>query len=447
MTSAMERWMVAVVAIVVTTVGGVPMAAAGGSDAGTYGAPFLSIPVGARQMASTDVVVGMSPDASVLFTNPAFLAGVPNTSIFFSTSNWLEELRLSSASLSFPLGRAYTLSVGSSFLYSGGLQGYDDALNVVTEEDYYDLGATAAVARRFGMGLSLGFGGTYIRQHLYPEDGSGYAFNVGASFERANYLVHLDARNIGGKVSFSDVNYTVDSHQNVGLARLFSTGWGNVYTGAQVVFSSSLPTRLELGVDYQVSQLFALRAALKDVSGAQSDNLGLDAGFGVHYRKISLEYAYTPHDYFSSTHTFSLVLAPGATGESSSYLDEEADEGKSETSRQTAPPRETPPAKATVDPAVAAGAAAATAVPLTTKEQTTPPQSYLIVSGTHSWESSANAEARSYEVLNIPATVEKVGDKYRVVIGRYDSRKDAVSAINKYKKSGQRFRLVVESGS
>jgi hypothetical protein len=417
------------------------MAAAGDSDAGTYGAPFLSIPVGARQMASTDVVVGMSPDASVLFSNPAFLAGVSNSEIFFSTSNWLEELRLSSASLAFPIGRSYTLSVGSSFLYSGGLKGYDDALNVVTEEDYIDIGATAAVARRFGMGLSVGFGGTYIRQNIYPDDGNGYAFNVGASFERAGYLVHADARNIGGKVSFTDAEYTVDHLTSFGLARMFSTSWGDVYTGAQVVLSSSTPTRLELGVDYRVSQLFALRGALKDVSGAQTDNLGLDAGFGVHYHKISLEYAYTPHDYFSSTHTFSLVFAPGATMEPS-YREE--DDGGASSSRRAAPEERPQPAKVTVDPTAATGAAPATSTPPKAQDVV---ETYLVVSGTHSWESSAKAEARSYEVLNIPATVERVGDKYRVVIGRYETRKEAVSVINKYKKSGQRFRLVVESGS
>ena len=67
---------------------------------------------------------------------------------------------------------------------------------------------------------------------------------------------------------------------------------------------------------------------------------------------------------------------------------------------------------------------------------------YLVVAGIHGWESSARAEARSYEVLDIPATVEQFGSKYRVVVGRYDNREDAVKAINKFRKSGQKFSLV-----
>ena len=455
MTSVMKRCTVVLGVAALTVAVAAPKASAGEAEAGTYGAPFLSIPIGARLLASTDVVVGMSPDASTLFSNPAFLAGVPHSEIFFTTSNWLDDLRISSFSVAIPAGRANTFSIGSSFLYSGALQGYDDALNVVSEENYYDLDLTTAFARRFGMGLSLGAGASYIRQHLFPEDGSGYAFNAGASFERSGFMAHAAALNFGGKVSFSDVEYNVDSQQLVGLGKLFSTAWGNVYTGTQVVFSSSMPTRLELGVDYRLVRILSLRAAFKDLSGSQNDNLGLDAGFGVRYRKVALEYAYTPRDYFSSTHTFSIVFAPGANSSTTGYMSDgianhghtttESAATSSEPAPQTAPITASSPAYVPETVGSAGAAAAGAATVAQPPEATAQAQEvYLVVSGTHGWESSARAEARSYEILGISARVDRVGDKYRVVIGRYDKRKDAVSAINKYKKSGQQFRLVVE---
>ena len=460
MTSVMKRCMVVLGVAALMVAIAAPMASAGEAEAGTYGAPFLSIPIGARLLASTDVVVGMSPDASTLFSNPAFLAGVPHSEIFFTTSNWLDELRISSVSVAIPAGRANTFSIGSSFLYSGALQGYDDALNVVSEENYYDLDLTSAFARRFGMGLSLGAGASYIRQHLFPEDGSGYAFNAGASFERSGFMAHAAALNFGGKVSFSDVEYNVDSQQLVGLGKMFSTAWGNVYTGTQVVFSSSMPTRLELGVDYRLVRILSLRAAFKDLSGSQNDNLGLDAGFGVRYRKVALEYAYTPRDYFSSTHTFSIVFAPGANSSTTGYMSDGVGDGGETTSARESAATSSEPAPKTApitasSPAYvpetvgSAGAAAVGAATVAQPPEATAPaqEVYLVVSGTHGWESSARAEARSYEILGISARVDRVGDKYRVVIGRYEKRKDAVSAINKYKKSGQQFRLVVEAGS
>jgi len=401
-------------------------AAAGEAEVGTYGAPSLGIPVGARLIATSDVVVGMDPDASTLFSNPAFLATVPNSELFLTTSNWLDDMRLSAASLAFPFGKGYTASVGSKFLYSGDLQGFDDALNVVSEESYYDLSATGALAKRFGFGLSLGFGATYLRQSIYPQDGNGYAFDAGAALETGPYMLQAAVLNFGGKVSFSDAEYTVDSQQMVGAARRFEAGMGTVYAGAQVVFASAAPTRLELGADYRPHEMFSVKAALKDVSGAEGNGLGLDAGFGIRYHKIAIDYAYSPHEYFASTHTFSVVFAPSADGRSRTYREEET---------QAAQPVQTAPV---VDPASDPRTKPVAPVPAATPTAVV----YLVVAGIHGWESSARAEARSYEVLDIPASVERFGDKYRVIVGRYDSRKDAEKALKKLKKSGQRFTLV-----
>jgi hypothetical protein len=428
-------------------------ASAGESEVGTYGAPSLSIPVGARLISTSDAVVGMDPDASVLFSNPAFLATVPSSGLFLTTSNWLDDMRLSAASFALPFGQGYTFSLGSIFLYSGDLQGFDDALNVVSNESYYDLGATAAIAKRFGFGLSLGFGTTYLRQRLYPQDGNGYAFDAGASYETGPYMVHAAVRNFGGKVSFSDVDYTVDSQKLIGAARIFDAGVGRVYAGGQVVFSSAGPTRLELAADFRPHQLFSLKAALKDVSGTQDDHMGLDAGFGIHYGKIAIDYAYTPREYFSSTHTFSIVFEPGAGGRSRTYREEQARQEEAparQEKRQTAKTQPKAQGPAHTAPVVDPASDPRTK-PAKPAQPVTPPAAaqepvmvYLVVAGIHGWESSARAEARSYEVLDIPATVERIGQKYRVVIGRYEKRKDAISVINKFKKSGQRFTLVEE---
>jgi hypothetical protein len=425
-------------------------AIAGESAVGTYGAPSLSIPVGARLISTSDAVVGMDPDASMLFSNPSFLATVPNTELFLTTSNWLDDMRMSAASAAFPFGRGYTFSFGSKFLYSGDLQGFDDALNVVSEQSYYDLSATAAVAKRFGFGLSLGLGTTYFRQHLYPQDGNGYAFDLGGSFVRGPYMVHAAALNVGGRVSFSDADYTVDSQKMAGVARMFNAGLGRVYAGAQVVFASAAPTRLELAADYRPYRYFSIKAALKDVTGSQDGRMGLDAGFGIHYHKIALDYAYTPHEYFSSTHTFSIVFAPSGGGGARTYRDEEARAAAPESgTRKKAP--ETRAAKAE-EPALAAPVVDPASDPRTKPQEKAPQKSpqpappaeptYWVVAGIHGWESSARAEARSYEVLDIPANVERMGTKFRVVIGKYKSRKDAISAINKFKKKGLVFKMI-----
>ncbi len=426
-----------------TAVGGVGKATAGESDTGTYGAPFVNFPVGAKLTASTDIVAAMDPDASLLFSNPAFLTGVSSYQVFFSTSNWLDDLRLTSISTAIPVGRGLVLSLGSGFLYSGGLQGYDDALNVVEEESYYDVSLIGGVSKQIGAGLSVGLSGTYLRQHLLPDDGDGYALTAGASFQRGKYIAHAVARNLAGKVSFQDAEYDVDREEIVGLGRIFDAGWGSLHAGVQMVWSTSAPARLEMGANYRFHTMFSVRTALKDVSGEQSDLMGLDAGFGVRYQKVAFEYAFTPREYFSGTHTFSLCFTPGDGGTPSYGSNEISVSAAPPTPAATSPtPTSTPPARVVSKPLPATPqtkpvAAAAPAVK--------PAVRYVVLAGTHGWESSARAEARSLELVGIPAAVETIGGTYRVVIGVFDTRAAAMSAIRKHDKSGLKFRLVEES--
>jgi hypothetical protein len=417
-------------------------ATAGEDDVGTYGAPSLTIPIGAKVMAASDIVAGMQPDASLLFSNPAFVSRLDQPQVFLSTSNWLDDLRLTAASTVLPVGRSgWSFSGGATFLYSGDLAGYDDALNVVAEENYYDMTAVGAVTRRFEtVGLSLAFGATYLRQHLYPADGNGYAFTAGAVYEVANNIFHVSAENFGGSVTFPDADYKIDGQNKLGYGRVIDTGHGAVLAGTQVVLSSTLPTRLELGVAYRFTRLLSIRTAVKDVLTSQSESVNLDAGFSVDYNWISLDYAYTPREYFSSTHTFSVSFRfKGAGAGVYNEVSEPA------TPPTTAPVTSSSPAARpgqtspviTVTPGAAAD-----------EKKAAPAQvHYLIVAGTHASKRSAIDEARSFELLDIQAKVQHFGGKYHVVLGRYSSRKDADKARDKLGQSGRGVRIVVDRNS
>lgn len=344
-------------------------ALAGPNDAGTFGAPFLRIPVGARLTATPDIVAGLRPDASLLFSNPAVLSGIPSSEVFFTTSNWLDDMRFSAASAVFPIARAgISLSVGTTFLYSGDLKGFDEVLNVVAEENYYDVGIQTAVSKRFeSLRLSLGAGVTYIRQHLYPNDGDGAAFTAGGSYGWGANEVHLILKNFGGKVSFPGVDYQVAAETVVGLGRIVETRYGRLNAGAQLVFSRSVGNRLQCGLDYRFNRLFSLRTSLPDALGVSDETAPFSAGFGVEYGDIALEYAYTPRDYFLATHTVSMVFAlgqwrsgrvaategPQRPGSSGKYRSETAKEVKSVSMNggSPEPPRDKKSPKVIVTPA------------------------------------------------------------------------------------------------
>lgn len=412
---------------------------AGESGAGTFGAPFLRIPAGARLTASPDIVAGMDPDASLVFSNPALVSELRRGQVFFSTSNWLDEMRFSAAGGVMPLPRlGMTLFLGTSLLYSGGLKGYDETLNVVKEENYFDLSVRTGITKHFdGTGLSVGVGGTYIRQHIYPQDGDGFAFTVGATYRLGRNLLHLATKDLGGRVSFPGADYAIDTQTILGAGRTFELRYGYLNAGTQVVFSRADHNRIQLGFDYRLNHTFSLHTSLPDAFNAAGEDYPFSAGFGVRYGQIAVEYAYTPREYFSNTHTFSLAFSVSKpdgraltgnpdrpTGVPVTGLTTEQPIGKAITS--SAPLEKTPaPTPSGPKP-----------------ERTIQKKTYLIIAGIHGSLESAKAEVRTLKIQDVTAKIESKNAKYRVVVGRYATEKAAKAAFETFRKAGHLFLLV-----
>ena len=390
--------------------------------AGSFSASFLKIPVGARLMSSPGVVAGMRPDASLLYSNPAFIGNVETTELFVSSSQWLDALSFTSLGSAIPLGAGNTvLGVGTTILYSGGLQGYDASTNVVGEESYYDLGLDVALAHRLGTsGLSLAGGVTYIREHVLPSDGSGYALQLGASYRRGANLFHASGRDLAGSVSFASERWDIAPEWTAGAARAFKSRAGQFIAGLDASSSDAYGKRIRAGVDYAVSSAFTIRGGFNNDLDAVQSATSVHAGFGMHYGAFALEYAYTPQDYFSSTHTFSLSYRFGAQGATGP--------GAMVPNGDQAPPL---PQSARSTPA--------TGDPVARESEAT---SYVLVGGSHSTLESAKSEARTLELLNIPTEVENEGPRFRVVIGRFSSFDDAERVRSRYRARGHDFLIV-----
>jgi hypothetical protein len=391
-------------------------------EGGAGSASFLKIPVGARLMASPDAVAGMRPDASLLYSNPAFLGGLESSELFVSSSQWLDQISFNSFGAAIPLGSTHNtvLGVGTTLLYSGGLKGYDAATTVVAENSYYDLGLDLAVAHHFSAtGLSLAGGMTYVREHVADTDGAGFAFNAGASYWRGHNLFHAAVRDAAGAVRFDAQTWDIASEWMAGAGRVFNSGAGQFFAGIQASTSDAYGNRVRLGVDYAINSSFTLRGGFNDDLDAVQAGTSVNAGFGMRYGAFALEYAYTPQDYFSSSHTFSLAYRFGASTTAS--VIPTVPQG------DLAPPVPETPATAPVPAAPVAHPASTT---------------YLLVAGSHATRASAEAEAHTLQNLKIPADVVPEGPRFRVVVGQFSSFDDADHARFRYRANGHDFLIV-----
>jgi hypothetical protein len=398
------------------------------TTAGTYGAAFLGVPIGARAMSTPDVVAGLRPDASLVFGNLASSARVDHTQVFFSTATWLEDMNLSAGSAVIPLRSAgLTWSLGSRVLYSGGLQGFDASGNVVDESAFYDLALSTGLSKRFdSVGLAIGAGVTYVREHQPLQTGNAVLFSVGASYEYLGNRFEVHATDFGADLSFDGQTYPIDSRVIFGYGRAINRSWGSLDLGAQLEILKSEQKRFQVGGAYHINRFLTVRSGVQHSFNAPSSSeMPITAGLGFHYNAFSIDYAYTAQDYFPATHTFSFNYGFGAGAHSSA-------DASAHTSR-AATPRRNEPVAAVPSPVGSSG-----------QGKNAAGVSYLVVAGTHGRLESARAEVRALRLLNVPAVTEKVGNSYRVLIGRYDSLSAANKAANEFLKKGHRFEVVQE---
>jgi hypothetical protein len=446
-------------------------ASASDSEVGTYGASFLQIPVGPRTLACTEIVAGMRPDASTVFSNPASLADIRTGQMFITTANWLDAMHLNAASVVFPIPSAsMQLAFSSRLLYSGGLNGYDEGMQIVSEENYYDFSFSTALSRRFdNLGLSLGAGVTYIREHMIPEDGSGYAFSFGASYRYNSNTFQFFAKDIGGEISFNGYGYPVDGRYILGYGRALNLGQGNLNLGAQFITTNADTKHLQFGGEFELNRHLVVRTAFNhNMDAPTSSESPLSGGLGFRFWNSSIDYAYTPHSYFPATHMFSFTYSfgklkapeepgnieplgafapifpssPAAKRSSKGREPDKAEDSKKPVSTSLSVPKKAAVPSA---PAKLEGSNFNNARKQTEKaKENKKNPNYTLVVGTHGRKESALAEVRALQLLKIPAVMESFQGNYRVIIGRYAYEKDAHAAAKSYEGKGYRFKVVQE---
>jgi hypothetical protein len=205
-----------------------------------------------------------------------------------------------------------------------------------------------------------------------------------------------------------------------GAGRVFNSGAGQFFAGIQASTSDAYGNRVRFGVDYAITPAFTLRGGFNDNLDATQAATSINAGLGMRYGAFALEYAYTPQDYFSSSHTFSLAYCFGAHTSTPGPATVPVGD--------LAPPVPRTPAPLPMD-----------TTPVVHPATTT---TYELVSGSHASRESAEQEVRTLRNLKIPAEVAAEGPRFRVVIGRFASFDDADHARFHYRASGHDFLIV-----
>jgi hypothetical protein len=251
---------------------------------------FEQVTQGSRSVSMGGASVAEASNTCWTSTNPSSLASIlrRTVSLHYSPEPFgLKELAHWAFSYVEPTG------IGA-FALSGSRFGF---------ELYHEVTFTTSFSRpivdRLLVGLNLNYYSLTIQNY-----GSGKTFGVDLGM-----LVTLSDQLRWGFATFN-INAPVIGQAKERLPQIFSTGisyqpTGDATIALDLVKDIRYQTEVDIGFEYKLVNILALRG------GTSSDPSVLNAGIGIHYSIVQLDYAFSNHPNLGNTHQASLSIVLG----------------------------------------------------------------------------------------------------------------------------------------
>jgi opacity protein-like surface antigen len=306
---------------------------------GTTAAQFLKIGMGTRSIGMGGAYVALSDDIYSMYWNPGGLAKVYSGSATFSHIQWIADIGIDYAAVSYELQGFGTIGLNITTL------GIDDIAVRTTDEpegtgEKYsagDLSIGLCYARNLTDRFSIGFSAKYLREYIWHMSATGFAFDVGmiytspffdglrlgASITNFGPKMKLDGRDTyliyyAGAANENVVNaeYQLDGYE---LPLQFKIGLSSdVIKQEQIRLTACLDAvhpndnteYLNSGVEFAWNEMIFLRAGYKSIFEKNTEQ-GLTGGIGLDYRissglSVVMDYAYLDFGRLNAVHYISV---------------------------------------------------------------------------------------------------------------------------------------------
>lgn len=289
-----------------------------GSDAaGTTGADFLNLPVGAKAIGMGGAYTAVAEGTEALYWNPAGLVQINSVSATVMASKYIADVDYQYLAYAHRL-TPYTVIAGSVLLNDiGSMDGYDVNATPLgsfnPKNQVYTLGVSQAILElsEYDIDISMGLSGKYMHSKL-TESASGWAVDFGIMAFHYNsfmpYRLGFVVQNLGRGLKFDvdrdplPITFKAGAAANV-LKDLVISADFIVPKSAGVYATFGAEYAFEPGEDMN----FFIRA------GLNTQQMGIDGGLagayfgaGFSFQYFSLDYAFSPMGDLGTTHRFSL---------------------------------------------------------------------------------------------------------------------------------------------
>lgn len=288
--------------------------------AGTEGAAFLDIPVGAGPAAMGSAYTALATNAYAPVWNPAGLGRLNGNELAGQHLSYLESMHYEHISFVHPFSKSRDSStlrgIGFSVQYlgSGDMTGRNEFGDPTGDFSSYYASYNLAYGQTVTDKLALGVTGKMIAAKLDDVSAKAFATDLGGLY-RMNDKLQFGASlvNLGTKLKFLQEGDSLPMAFKLGGA--FQPNSRYLAT-SEVVVRKSGPTSVHVGGQWRPMEAVSLRMGYKtDTLKELSALAGFTAGLGVHLWGQELAYAWSPYGELGDTQYISLLVRFGAEEE------------------------------------------------------------------------------------------------------------------------------------
>jgi Type IX secretion system protein PorV len=300
------------------------------------GMKWLSIPVGARGAALGNAYTAGTPDASSVFWNPAATALVPGAQIFVNQTQWIADINITAASVTYELvdigviGVHYMAADYGTFNRTQFSSSPDNLYETAGTFKPSDFAIGVSYARRvsdkFSFGANLrflhedlvgGLEGTFADPKSYDATLDAFAFDIGTLFYTGykDLRIGMSAQNISAEQKYKYEAFPLPLTFKFGIAMDVAKAYfldensnQSVTVMVDAIHPRDFSERIHFGLEYGFDQMYFLRAGYK--TNYDEENLSLGAGVAVDVSgfKVIVDYSYINFENFDPVQMFSFVF-------------------------------------------------------------------------------------------------------------------------------------------
>jgi len=292
------------------------------ASAGTEGASFLDIPVGAGPAAMGAAYAALATDAYAPTSNPGGLGFLKGTELAAQHLSYIQSIRYDHFGFVTPLGHDPSVHRGLGVSIQDVGTGDIPRTDVLNGSPVTGLGSfssrwdayTLSYGQTVTDKMSLGLSGKMIHASIDDVAASAYAVDAGSLYRWDEKLsLAATVTNVGSKLTFLSEGDNLPMAVHAGAAYRPNQKW---LISTEGVYPRTGMGSFHIGGQWQPVESVSLRAGYKtDTLKGLNALAGLTAGFGLQVWGQELAYAWTPYGELGSAQYISLLIRFGAAPE------------------------------------------------------------------------------------------------------------------------------------